>query len=242
MTVNTNSPERRTITMPVEVRQINGLKVIEGHAAVFNRLSQNLGGFVERVRPGAFTKTIKEADVRALYNHSENMVLGRNTSGTLRLEQDDVGLLYSIDPPDTSYVRDLLELMRPERRDVRESSFGFLAIDEDWDLTEQGVPVRELIEVRLIDVSVVTFPAYLDADSGLRNHALEGLEKRSGIELSEMLADPEKIKCAVGVCKANTSETEEPRATHSEEQRSEKQIAAEQRLAELEAIAVDMRK
>jgi HK97 family phage prohead protease len=231
MTVNLSNPERRTITTDVELRAFNGMQVIVGHAAVFNRLSQNLGGFVERVRPGAFTKTLKEADVRALINHDPNKVLGRNTSGTLELEQDDIGLLYRIQPPNTSFANDLRVSM--ERKDVRESSFGFFAIDEDWDLSEQGVPIREIIEARLVDVSVVTYPAYIDADSGLRSQALAGLEKRSGVELGEMLADPEKIKCAVGICRADTNG---PGATHPEGDQSAKQIEAEQRLAELNAL------
>lgn len=211
MPVNRSNPERRYNTGEVEVRARNGKAFIGGHAAVFNKLSQNLGGFVERIRPGAFTKTIGEADVRALFNHDASMILGRNTSGTLELEQDDIGLLYRIFPGTRSYERDLIESM--ERRDIRESSFGFFAVEEDWGMTEQGFPVRDIVQASLVDISVVTYPAYLDSDAVIgKRSALTTLEKRSGVAMDEMLADPEAIKCAVGKC---ISDSNEPGETHS---------------------------
>ena len=202
--------ERRMTSGEVEVRKHDGKDVIEGHAAVFDRLSQNLGGFVERVNRGAFKKTITEADVRALMNHDENYVLGRNKSGTLELSEDNSGLYYRISPPDTTYARDLLVVM--ERGDITQSSFAFYTVEDDWGTTDQDFPLRDLREVKLVDVSPVTYPAYLDADSGVsRMSALAGLAKRSGVPITE-LVDATTIRKAITGEKA-----EGPSDTHSSE-------------------------
>lgn len=174
--------ERRYTVTEFEVRSAGGATTIEGHAAVFNKLSQNLGGFVERVQPGAFTKTIKEADVRALFNHDPNQVLGRNVAGTLDLSEDSTGLLYRVTLGSRSYEQDLAESM--SRGDVSQSSFSFdVPIDGDsWDFSDQGVALRTLHEVRLYDVSPVTYPAYLDADSGLAKRATRRLFESRGVD------------------------------------------------------------
>lgn len=161
--------ERRTFLGDVEFRAEEGSLRAIGYAAMFGSYSQNLGGFVERIAPGAFTKTIQEADVRALFNHDQNMVLGRNKSGTLRLKEDRKGLAYEIDLPDTTLGRDLAKSL--ERGDISGSSFGFRAISDEWGETEDGFPLRTLLQVALRDVGPVTFPAYTDASSSLRSLA-----------------------------------------------------------------------
>lgn len=205
------SLERRFTTGEVEVRSHGSSVTIEGHAAVFDKLSQNLGGFVERVSKGAFTKTIRESDVRALWNHDENFVLGRNVSGTLRLSQDESGLYYEITPPDTTYARDLQVVM--ERGDVNQSSFAFYTIHDDWGVTAQDFPLRDLREVSLVDVSPVTYPAYLDTNSMVagdaRAAALTGLAKRANVPV-EALVDTTMILRAI-----SGEEHEEPGETHS---------------------------
>lgn len=161
--------ERRTITNDFEVRAAGGFTTITGYASVFNSLSQNLGGFVEQVAPGAFKKTILEADVRALFNHDPNYVLGRNKAGTLRMVEDGKGLAYEVDLPDTQQARDLAESMR--RGDITQSSFGFRVIRDSWGVTADDYPLRTLEEVALYDVSPVTYPAYTEASSALRSLA-----------------------------------------------------------------------
>lgn len=165
--------ERETRTFAV-----SGLKIerregkparIEGHAAVFNSLSEDLGGFREQILPGAFLEAIEKDDVRALFNHDSNYVLGRNVSGTLRLSEDVRGLAIEIDLPDTPTIRDLVAAPI-ERGDVSQMSFGFSVRPggQDWAKNDDGQVVRSLKKVRLFDVSPVTFPAYRSTDVAVR--------------------------------------------------------------------------
>ena len=164
-------------TLPLEELRINNLeekRYIEGHAAVFDSWSETLGGifpFKEKVRKGAFSQTIEKDDIRALFNHDPNYVLGRNKAGTLELKEDETGLYVRIIPPDTQAARDLITSI--ERGDINQMSFGFTVEEEKWD-TVDGVDVRELRRVRLFDVSPVTFPAYPSTDVGVR--AMESYE------------------------------------------------------------------
>lgn len=173
--------ERRTATGTVELRAVGDKRVIAGYGAVFNKLSQNLGGFVEQVAPGAFAKTIQEQDIRALFNHGEDGVLGRLAAKTLRLVEDGTGLAYEIDPPDTTLGRDVATLIA--RGDISGSSFGFRVIEDDWGETEAGFPLRTLKQVSLRDVGPVTFPAYVDTSTAMRSFA----EARS-VDLAVVMA------------------------------------------------------
>jgi len=145
--------------------------VIRGHAAIFDTLSDNLGGFREQIAPGAFDDVLSD-DVRALFNHNPDHILGRSQAGTLRLSVDNTGLSYEVDPPDTQIGRDLVTSMR--RGDINQSSFAFtVAPDGDsWDEDEDGRVVRTITKFKqLFDVSPVTYPAYPDATVGLRSLA-----------------------------------------------------------------------
>lgn len=181
----TSTIERRFVAAQMELRTVGNKAVLEGYAAVFGKRSQNLGGFVEQVNPGAFTKTLKDgADVRALLNHDPNFVLGRSTSGTLRMAQDDTGLHYEVDLGEQSYARDLAISL--ERGDITQSSFGFRTISDEWGFSEDDFPLRTLREVALGDVSPVTYPAYLDATSGLGQRALDRLAETRGMAAGEI--------------------------------------------------------
>jgi HK97 family phage prohead protease len=210
--------ERRMTTGEVEVRAKGSNIYAEGYASVFEKRSGNLGGFIEKVKPTAFNKTIREADVRALWNHDPQYVLGRSGAGTLELSIDNSGLYYRSLLPNTSYAKDLAELL--ERRDVRESSFTFFMVQDNWDYTEDGYPQRSLIEVGLIDVAPVTFPAYPDATSGVaRRNALTSLAKRCGIdgcEIESTLDTDEAIKQAIAKLNEPEESTDETRARQPE--------------------------
>jgi HK97 family phage prohead protease len=168
---NMSAVERRFTAVAVEVRGDGARRAIGGYAAVFNKLSQNLGGFVERVAPSFFNKSKGDGwpDVMARYNHDDNMLLGTTGGGTLRLRIDETGLDYEVDLP--AARADVYELVA--RGDVRKSSFAFRMVPDgdEWDLTDQGFPRRTLLSGQTVDVATVNAPAYLDSTAGLRSLA-----------------------------------------------------------------------
>jgi HK97 family phage prohead protease len=163
--------ERRYTPVPVQVRADGDKQKIGGYAAVFGKLSRNLGGFVELIAPSFFntSRTAGWPDVIARYNHDDNMLLGSTGGNTLRLSIDETGLLYDVDPPVSR--ADIVELIA--RGDVRKSSFAFrLDVNGDeWTTTDQGFPMRKLVSGQLVDVAPVNIPAYPDTTSGLRSLA-----------------------------------------------------------------------
>lgn len=150
---------------PAEMRADEEKGIIEGYAAVFDQWSEDLGYFREKIRKGAFSKTIREADVRALFNHDPNYVLGRNQAGTLELAEDDHGLQFRVEPPAAQWAQDLY--LSVKRGDIDQASFGFGTVRDEWNHDADPVE-RELVEVRLYDVSVVTYPAYPQTDVSAR--------------------------------------------------------------------------
>lgn len=163
--------ERRNIARPVELRAVaDGLGTLFGYASVYNRYSQNLGGFVEQVAPGAFSKSLGDnVPVVARYNHDDNYLLGTTEAETLRLLDDNTGLGYEVDLPDTTSGRDVAALSK--RGDLRYSSFAFRTLEDEWSITEQGFPLRTLRSVQLVDVAPVNTPAYMDTSAGVRSLA-----------------------------------------------------------------------
>jgi hypothetical protein len=164
--------ERYYTALPVEVRSTReGRRTIGGYAAVFDKLSERMNGFVEKVASPAFNKSRGDGwpGVQCRYNHDNNMLLGMADSGTLRLSVDETGLLYEVDMP--AARADVYELV--ERGDVRKSSFAFRSdqTEDEWGVSEQGYPQRTLLSVPLVDVAPVNSPAYPDSTAGLRSLA-----------------------------------------------------------------------
>lgn len=148
--------ERRTVPGG-ELRAEGDAKIV-GYAAVFNSMSEDLGGFREVIMPGAFDRALRENhDVRALVNHDPNQILGRTKSGTLALSVDERGLKAEVEPPDTQAARDALASIR--RGDMDQMSFAFRTITDEW-RKQDGEIVRELKDLELLDVSIVAYPAY----------------------------------------------------------------------------------
>ena len=130
-------------------------KAIEGYAAVFNSATDIAGQFTESIKRGAFKKSLEENDAVALWQHNSEMPLGRVSAGNLEIEEDKKGLKFRLKMPDTTWAKDAYESIRSGI--VRGMSFGFSVIKETWD---EPARVRELLEVKLYEISPVTFPAY----------------------------------------------------------------------------------
>jgi HK97 family phage prohead protease len=167
----TNQKEVRVRVAPqkFEVRKnSDGSRSLSGYAATFGDLSEPLGGFREKIQRGAFSQSLKNNDVLCLYSHNDSQVLGRVSSGTLKVEEDSTGLFFQCKLPDTSTARDLITLL--ERGDISQMSFGFV-VNPDGDTWEQigGEYIRTLTSVTLFEISVVAMPAYTSTSVNLRS-------------------------------------------------------------------------
>ena len=179
-----------------------GKVILRGHAAVFNSQSADLGGFREIIRPNAFRNALTKSDPRCLFNHVPSYILGRKSSNTLRVSENERGLPFDCDLPDTTYARDLQVSLG--RGDVRECSFGF-SVREGGDTFVKdkatGVWHRTIIEdgiEELYDVSPVTFPAYPETDCALRS-----LEKAKAMEIPPPFNDTFLRKLRIDLLEAS---------------------------------------
>ncbi len=164
--------ERRLITTELRATTEDGKRKIGGYAAVFNSLSVVLWDFREEIAPGAFAEAIAKNNVRAFWNHDTGEVLGASDNGTLRLAEDDIGLRFDLELPDTQRGRDAHTLI--ERGDVGQMSFGFRSLPDgsEWRIDEDGMYIRRLLKADLLEVSPVTFPAYPATSVGVRSDVL----------------------------------------------------------------------
>ncbi len=161
-----------------------------GNAAVFEKppviADSWYGGlWEESVARGAFKKTIKEADVRALWNHDPNIVLGRNKAGTLKLSEDETGLLAEMTPPDNEWGRPILDAVR--RGDVSGMSIAFQVVRDEWTQPDRAkepkaLRKRKMLELKLLDVSPVTYPAFPQTDIAARSDGEPGPEADESAE------------------------------------------------------------
>ena len=150
------------------IRTEEGDGQIEGYSAVFNKYSEDLGGFREKIKPGAFAEALKTSDARALFNHDPNIVLGRQSAGTLELKEDKKGLFMRVKPPKTQRAEEIMASI--QRGDITQQSFGFTIAEDSWRTSEKYGEVRTIEKIgRLFDVSPVTFPAYPDTKVALRS-------------------------------------------------------------------------
>lgn len=182
---------RRAVTLPldeVEWRDSNNGTdyTMRGHAAVFGRLSEDLGGFRELIEQGAFRDALRGTpDVRLLFNHDPNFVMARTRSGSLELREDQTGLHVWARVAPMQWVTDLRTSM--QRGDIDQMSFAFTIRDggDDWAIAEDGTVVRTIRADgvdELFDVSVVTFPAYPQTDAAMRS-VLDDAVKRGRLAL-----------------------------------------------------------
>jgi uncharacterized protein len=163
-------------TFAAEIRADGGGKTqIKGTASVFGVMSDDLGGFREIIDPWSFGDLIHTNDVFALINHDANLVLGRNKSGTLTLEENEKGLDFIVDPSGTTYANDLLINMR--LKNIDKCSFAFRVLDDSWE-TVNGQDVRHIHKfAELLDVSVVTYPAFYQTNAQVNGKDITSPEK-----------------------------------------------------------------
>jgi HK97 family phage prohead protease len=190
----TTNLERRFADARVDVRlrsEGETRNTIGGYAAVFNKRSDDLGGFYEVIAPSAFNESRGRGfpGLVALYNHDQNILLGTTNARTLRVDVDKVGLAYEVDLPQAR--SDLYELV--QRGDVSKSSFAFQVVGKEgdqWEMDERGLVRRTLLNAQLFDVSPVNTPAYQDSSVGLRSTelALRSLANRMSADPAEVLA------------------------------------------------------
>ncbi len=183
---NIDGAERRYLSQPLEYREEGEEKRFEGYAVIFNS-ETDLGWFTEEIRDGAFEDVMND-DVRGLFNHDPDVILGRSKSGTMKLTVDARGVKYSIDynPNDPDHVR---VMEKVKRGDVSQSSFAFGIKDAVWEIRE-GRDHRVITKLsRWYDVSPVTYPAYQDTTVAARSFEQVKKELESGEDNEEFRAE-----------------------------------------------------
>jgi HK97 family phage prohead protease len=174
--------ETRNFDADFELRAEGDGMTFIGYAAKFNSPSEDLGGFVETIEPGAFRRSLRSRnDVKLLVNHDTGRVLASTRSGTMKLYEDEVGLRVEASLPNTSDGRDMAELLR--RGDLNKMSFGFSVIKDSWN---QEMTQRTLKSVRLFETSIVAFPAYAATEAMVRS--LDKVATRAQVD-ADALAD-----------------------------------------------------
>ncbi|WP_312025781.1 HK97 family phage prohead protease [Listeria innocua] len=154
---------------------------LTGYASVFNSSTMISDWFEETIEIGAFARAISDNnDIRCLFNHDWSHVLGRTKAGTLRLEEDDYGLRFEVTLPNTTVARDLVESLK--RGDINQCSFGFIPVQETWNYDSDPI-TRVINDVDLMEVSIVSLPAYEDTEVDLVRSVTfkEDVEKRKAI-------------------------------------------------------------
>lgn len=164
--------KRELITNDIEIREDEeGNRTISGYAVKWEKKSNVLGMFYkfrEQFKKGAFADSLKDGDQRFLWSHDSSQVLGRTKNGTLRLEEDDVGLRFELDLPNTTLGNDTYETIK--RGDVDGVSFGFNNPDDHIEEFDDDIPLRTINKANLIEVSAVAFPAYPDSEVSARGY------------------------------------------------------------------------
>jgi HK97 family phage prohead protease len=201
--------ERRCMTLEeapecelvIETRA-SGREAIRGLAIPYNRLSLDLGGFRERILPGAFDKILSRqrgrSEILSYYNHNSDLLLGRESAGTLTVTAEEKGISYTVEPPDTSAGRDVLALVRS--RNLTGSSFAFTVAQrngERFTTDEGGKAIREIVEASgLYELGPVNVPAYGSATSAVvaqRSYA-QWMEALAAQAEADPTVEPEKKK------------------------------------------------
>jgi HK97 family phage prohead protease len=196
-----NTIEHRLFTTELRADTPDSPK-LSGYAAVFNVIT-DLGRFKEQIMAGAFKRSIAEKqDVRALFNHNPDHVLGRTKNNSLTLSEDNTGLKFNVDPPNTSTGKNVYTLV--QRGDVDQCSFGFIVRDEEVTYDDDGNATRSIKDVDLFDISIVTYPAYesTSVEARSRDAAAQAYKKRDDVDDGGPMSkkDEEECQCPCVAC------------------------------------------
>jgi len=157
--------ERRVVELRAAVSQ----RSLEGYATTYTEYP--IKDFYERIAPGCFAEAAANADVRFLRDHNPSQIFGRTKAGTLRLKEDQHGLRFSVDLPDTNDARDLYELVK--RGDIDQCSYGFTVLKDAWSMASDGLhSLRTIYKAMLYDVSAVTYPANVNTTISVSERAI----------------------------------------------------------------------
>lgn len=174
-----------TVFSITRAEEENGSRIIEGYFVLFNEKAELWDNCYEMIMPSAFDETLGN-DVRALWNHNTQYVLGRTANGTLEIRVDGKGVWGKITLPDTTYAKDLYELVK--RGDVNQCSFGFNILDEEWEQMTDGSELFKVRKVDLHEISVVTFPAYEGTNVSARQAQRKADLERKKAEIRNIIA------------------------------------------------------
>jgi HK97 family phage prohead protease len=156
------------------VEQADGSRVIEGYAAVWDVLSSYSipgpkGMFWEKIQKGTFAESIKNDEIACFFDHNTSEPLGRKSSNTLTVEEDDHGLKFRCVLGTQSYANDLVISLSPDRRDVKGCSLGMMNVVADWKMEDDGKLIRTVKSAKLFDVGPVSIPIYNETEVALRS-------------------------------------------------------------------------
>lgn len=169
MTTKTETRNSATTSSSVEVRQNDdGKRTLTGYAVKWGLRSSKIANrFFEVFEKGSFRESLENSDIRALWSHDKSKVLGRTKNGTLRLTEDDIGLRFELDLPNTTLGNDVFESIN--RGDVDGVSFGFRNAISKWNKQTPNEVVRSINKAELFEISPVGFPAYPDTTVSVRD-------------------------------------------------------------------------
>lgn len=164
--------QRELMTQEIKIREDeNGTRTLTGYAVQWEKKSRVLGyfrKFREQFKKGAFADSLRNDDQRFLWSHDTSKVLGRTKNNTLRLYEDDIGLRFELDLPDTTLGDDTYKSIK--RGDVDGVSFGFKKEEDDIHEPDDDMPLRTVKKAKLLEVSAVAFPAYPDSQVSARGY------------------------------------------------------------------------
>lgn len=168
--MTTVAEKRNLTTNSVEIREEEGKRTLTGYAVKWEMKSHAMGWrqFKEQFKRGAFTDSLTNHDQLALWSHDTSKVLGRTKNGTLRLFEDEIGLRFELDLPNTTLGNDAYETIK--RGDVDGVSFGFNMLKQEWDENDVENITRTILKAKLLEISPVAFPAYPDSQVQARSY------------------------------------------------------------------------